>query len=139
MSCLISKGEDPLKHTILACLAPPKVRTKARFLHVHRLFTWADRVRKLSPAGGAKTGSTLARLRACLDELPACKALITRFRADAAGLLACQQMLKTKGLSHDTLAPCEPLLDARQSSCGAPTESQKAGKLPRNHQHIKYL
>ena len=105
-----------LKHTILACLAPPKVRTKARFMHVHRLFTWADRVLKLSPAGGAKTGSTLARLRACLDELPACKALITRFRADAAGLLACQQMLKTKGLSHDTLAPCEPLLDAIPSA-----------------------
>jgi hypothetical protein len=47
-----------LKHTILACLAPPKVHTKARFMHVHRLFTWADRVLKLSPAGGAKTGST---------------------------------------------------------------------------------
>ena len=28
-----------LKHTILACLAPPTVRTKARFLHVHRLFS----------------------------------------------------------------------------------------------------
>ena len=47
-----------LKHTILACLAPPKVRTKARFMHVHRLFTWADRVLQLAPAGGAKTGST---------------------------------------------------------------------------------
>ena len=47
-----------LKHTILACLAPPKVRTKARFMHVHRLFTWADRVLKLSPAGGAQAGST---------------------------------------------------------------------------------
>ncbi len=47
-----------LTHTILACLAPPNVRTKARFMHVHRLFTWADRVLKLSPAGGAKSGST---------------------------------------------------------------------------------
>ena len=47
-----------LKHTMLACLAPPKVRPKARCMHVHRLVTWADRVRKLSPAGGAKTGST---------------------------------------------------------------------------------
>ena len=72
-----------LKHTILACLAPPNVRTKARFMNVHRLFTWADRVLQLSPAGGAKAGSTLAKLRACLDALPACKALIKRFRADA--------------------------------------------------------
>src|SRR5206468_6662056 len=85
-----------LKHTILACLVPPQVRTKARFMNVHRLFTWADRVLKLSPAGGAKAGSTLARLRACLDEFPACKALIKHFRADAEGLLACQKMLKTK-------------------------------------------
>jgi hypothetical protein len=46
-----------LKHTLLACLAPPTVRTKARFMHVHRLFTWADRVLQLSPPGGAKRGS----------------------------------------------------------------------------------
>jgi hypothetical protein len=45
-------------HTILACVAPPKVRTKARCMQVHRLCTWADRVRKLSPPGSAKTGST---------------------------------------------------------------------------------
>jgi hypothetical protein len=47
-----------LTHTMLACLAPPKVRTKARCMHVHRLVTWADRVLTLSPAGGAKPGST---------------------------------------------------------------------------------
>ena len=105
-----------LKHTILACLAPPKVRTKARFMHVHRLFTWADRVLKLSPAGGAKTGSTLAKLRGCLDQLPACKAIIQRFRADALGLLACQKILKIKGLSHDTRAQCEPLIATMPSS-----------------------
>src|SRR5712671_2768355 len=105
-----------LKHTILACLAPPKVRTKARFMHVHRLFTWADRVLQLSPAGGAKTGSTLAKLRTCLDELPACKALIKRFRSDASGLLECQQIVKTKGLSHDTQAQCGPLIDTMPSA-----------------------
>jgi hypothetical protein len=105
-----------LKHTILACLAPPKVRTKARFMNVHRLFTWADRVLKLSPAGGTKSGSTLAKLRACLDQLPACKALIKRFRTDASGLLACQKILKTQGLSHDTLAQCEPLIEAMPSA-----------------------
>ena len=105
-----------LKHTILACLAPPNVRSKARFMHVHRLFTWAERLLMLSPAGGAKSGSPLAKLRACLDRLPACKALIKRFRGDAAGLLACQKILKTQGLSHDTLAQCQPLIDAMPSS-----------------------
>ncbi len=105
-----------LKHTILACLAPPKVRTKARFMNVHRLFTWADQVLKLSPPGGAKSSSTVAKLRACLDQLPACKDLIQRFRADAAGLLACQKILKTKGLSHHTRAQCEPLIGPMPSS-----------------------
>jgi hypothetical protein len=105
-----------LKHTILACLVPPKVRTKARFMNVHCLFTWADRVLHLSPSGGAKTGSTLAKLRACLDQLPACKALITRFRGDASGLLACQQIVKMQGLSHATLAQCEPLLATMPSA-----------------------
>jgi hypothetical protein len=100
-----------LKHTLLACLAPPSVHTKARFMNVHRLVTWADRLLHLSPAGGARAGSTLAKLRACLDALPACKALIKRFRDDAMPLLACQQLLKTHGLSHDTLAQCAPLID----------------------------
>lgn len=105
-----------VKQTILACLAPPKVRTKARFLNVHRLVTWADQVLRLSPSGGAKTGSTLAKLRACLEPLPACKALITRFCGDTAGLLACQQIVKMQGLSHATLAQCEPLLATMPSA-----------------------
>jgi hypothetical protein len=105
-----------LQHTILACLVPPKVRTKARFMNVHRLFTWADQVLTLSPSGGAKKGSALAKLRACLDQLPACKALITQFRTDAHGLLECQKILKCKGLSHDTRAQCEPLI-ATMPSC----------------------
>jgi hypothetical protein len=116
-----------LKQTLLACLAPPTVRTKARFMNVHRLFTWADRVLKLSPAGGAKTGSTLAQLRACLDELPTCKALIKRFRADASGLLECQKILKTKGLSADTRSQCEPLIDAMPS---APIRSNRCSGWP---------
>ena len=100
-----------LKHTLLACLAPPSVHTKARFMNVHRLVTWADRLLHLSPAGGASAGSTLAKLRACLDALPACKAVIKQFRDDTRPLLACQKLLKTYGLSHATLAQCAPLID----------------------------
>jgi len=105
-----------LKQTLLACLAPPTVRTKARFMNVHRLVTWAERLLQLSPAGGAKAGSILARLRACIDELPTCKDLIKRFRADAQGLLECQKILKTTGLSPDTQTHCEPLIEAMPSA-----------------------
>ena len=105
-----------LKHTMLAGLAPPNVPTKARFLPVHRLVTWADQLLNLSPARRAQAGSTLATWRACLDRWPSWRALITRFRDDAVPLLACQKILKTQGLSHDTLAQCEPLLDAIPST-----------------------
>ena len=104
-----------LKHTVLACLAPPKVQTKSRFMNVHRLVRWADWVLGLLPAGRAKAGSVVAKLRMCLDELPACRTLIRQFRADAVALLACQKILKTRGLTHDTLHECEPLLDTMAS------------------------
>lgn len=99
-----------LKQTILACLVPPGVHTKARFMNFHRLIIWADRLLKLSPPGGAAKGSTLAKLRACMDRLPSCRTLIKRFRADAVPLLECQKILKTKGLSYSTLAQCDPLI-----------------------------
>jgi hypothetical protein len=104
-----------LKHTVLACLTPPKVQTQSRFMNVHRLVRWADRVLGLLPAGRAKAGSVLAKLRTCLDDLPACRTLIRQFRDDAVALLACQKMLKTHGLTHDTLTQCEPLLDTMAS------------------------
>jgi hypothetical protein len=100
-----------LKHTVLACLTPPKVQTKSRFMNVHRSVRWADRVLGLLPAGRVKAGSVVAKLRTCLDELPACRTLIRQFRDDAVALLACQKVLKTRGLTHDTLRQCEPLLD----------------------------
>ena len=104
-----------LKHTVLACLTPPKVQTTSRFMNIHRLVRWADRVLGFLPAGRAKTDSVLAKLRACLDDLPACRTLIRQFRDDAVALLACQKMLKTHGLTRDTLSQCEPLLDTMAS------------------------
>jgi hypothetical protein len=104
-----------LKHTVLACLTPPQVHTKSRFMNVHRLVRWTDRVLGLRPAGRARADSVLAQLRTCRDDLPACRTLIRQFRDDAVALLACQKILKTRGLTHDTLTQCEPLLDTMAS------------------------
>ena len=104
-----------LKHTVLAGLTPPKVQTKSRFMNVHRLVRWADRVLGFLPAGRAKAGSVRSKLRTCLDDLPACRTLIRQFRDDAVALLACQKILKTRGLTHDTLIQCDPLLDTMAS------------------------
>jgi len=51
------RASGKLTHTLLACWVPPPVRTKARFMQVHRFVTWADRVLQLSPPGGAPRGS----------------------------------------------------------------------------------
>lgn len=107
-----SRVAGNLKQTILACLTPPKVRTKARFMNLHRLIAWADRLLKLSPPGGARKGSVLSKLRACMDGLPACRSFIRQFQADAVPLLECEKILKTRGLSHSTLAECEPFIQA---------------------------
>ena len=104
------RASGKLKHTLLACLAPPTVRTKARFMNVHRLVAWADRVLQLSPPGGAKRGSMLAKLRSALDDLPDCKTLIKRFQGDAGALLACQDLLKNRGLGTATVAQCKTLM-----------------------------
>jgi hypothetical protein len=104
-----------LKQTILACLIPPKTQTKARFMNVHRLVRWAERLLKLSPPGRAPKGSVLSKLRACLDKLPECKGFIKGFLSDALPLLKCQEILKSRGLSENTLAQCEPLIQSISS------------------------
>jgi hypothetical protein len=99
------------KQTLLACLVPPKVSTKTRFMNLHRLVKWADQLLHHSPAGRASAGSVLSKLRARLGRLPQCKAFINRFLRDAQALLACQKILKTKGLSQETYQECQSLIE----------------------------
>ena len=101
--------------TILACLAPPTVRTKARLRPVPRLVPWAERLRQLSPAGAAQRRATCAKLRAGRAALPPCHAFLQRLRAEASGLRACPKMLTTTGRSPNTLRQCEPLIEAMPS------------------------
>lgn len=100
-----------LKQTILACLAPPKVSTKARFMNLHRLVRWAEKILGHSPRGRAAKGSILYKLRNAINQLPKCKPFIMDFLRDANALLAIQQILKTRGLSHETYRECQGLID----------------------------
>ncbi len=106
------KVSSKFKQTILACLTPPKVQTKARFMNVHRLVTWADRLLKLSSGKHIPIGSTLAKLHFSILQLSDCKMLIKRFRDDAYALLDCQKILKKSGLSHKTYLQCKPLIES---------------------------
>jgi hypothetical protein len=104
------KASKNLKQTLLACLAPPKVSTKARFMNLHRLVKWADQLLKHSPKGRAPKKSALSKLRAGIGNLPKCKPFIKRFLRDANPLLDCQKTLKNKGLNQDTYEQCKKLL-----------------------------
>ncbi|MBK7001671.1 MAG: hypothetical protein IPH35_17340 [Rhodoferax sp.] len=86
-----------LKQTILACLAPPKVSTKARFMNLHRLVEWADKLLKHVPQNQAEDAPMLAKLRASLDQLPECEPFIKRFLRDAKSMLACQKSSNKRG------------------------------------------
>jgi hypothetical protein len=98
------------KQSLLACLAPPKISIKARFMNLRRLVDWADKILKHSPKGRAAKGSTLEKLRKCLEGLPDCKAFIKRFLRDASALAKIQEILKNRGLSKETARQCKEVL-----------------------------
>lgn len=105
------KVSKMLKQSILACLAPPKVSTKARFMNLHRLVKWAARLLKHSPRGRAAKGSILQKLRDRLDQLPQCRRFINDFLLDVEPILECQEILKTKGLSQESFGTCLTIID----------------------------
>jgi hypothetical protein len=110
-----------LKQSVLACLAPPKVSTKARFMNLHRLVKWAARLLQQSPRGRAAKGSLLQKLRDRLDRLPLCRRFIDDFLRDVEPILECQGILKTRGLSQESVEECRPIIDRIPNShvrCG---------------------
>jgi hypothetical protein len=126
------QASKKLKQTVLACLAPPKVSTKARFMNLHRLVKWADSLLKHCPKGRASEGSLVAKLRTSLDHIPQCKTFIRRFLRDATSLLACQKILKNNGLSQTSYRECQPLLETIPSRCAV-----RIGFTIWAHEHLK--
>jgi len=92
-----------LKQTVLACLVPPNVSTKARFMNINRLVTWADKLLKHSPKGRASQGSILSKLRTSIGRIPECKAFIKRFLRDANPLLESQKIAKKQWIESKQL------------------------------------
>jgi hypothetical protein len=105
------KASKMFKQTILACLAPPKVSVKARFMNLHRLVKWASLILNHSPRGRAAKGSLRQKLRDCFDQLPQCRAFINAFLLDAEPLMACQEILKNNGLSQKAIEDCQQISD----------------------------
>ena len=104
------KASKKFKQTVLACFAPPKVSTKARFMNIHRMVTWAEKVLQHSPSGREPKGSIITKLRDCFGNLPESKQFIKRFLRDTRPLLECQKLLKGAGLNMDTYKQCKETL-----------------------------
>jgi hypothetical protein len=100
-----------LKQTVLAFFVPPKVSTKARFMNIHRLVKWAQKVLKHLPADTVAENSSVAKLRTALGQLPECKLFIERFLRDAIALLKSQEIIKAKGLNLETYQECKELIE----------------------------
>lgn len=111
-----SQAAGKMKQTILACLAPPKLSTKGRFMNIHRLVCWAHLLLQHSTKGKAAKGSVLEKLRDCIGRLPECRAFIKKFYNDASLLLNCQKILKEKGLSYKTAQQCQSHIESISSS-----------------------
>jgi len=106
-----------LKQTILACLAPPKVRSAARFMNLHRLVDWAHSLLALSPPGRAKSDSILDRLRRAMDDLPIYKTFIKGFLRDSQVILKCQELMKQRGLNEKSAAAFRKAVSALDPGC----------------------
>lgn len=92
-------------------------------MNLHHLVSWADQLLSHSPRGLAPEGSMLEKLRASLDQLPACKSFIEQFLRDALPLLECQKILKGKGLNVETYQECENLISILPASSSIETGS----------------
>ncbi|MCZ6875192.1 MAG: transposase [bacterium] len=77
----------------------------------HRLVRWADRLLKHSPVGRVPDGSVVSKLRASLDQLPACRSFIARFLGDADTLLGCQEIQRIKLFSNQHFDQIEGIFD----------------------------
>jgi hypothetical protein len=110
------KVSKKLKQTILACLAPPKISMKARFMNFHRLVQWANKILRHSTVGRSPKNSLLSKLRESFDHLPEYKRFISKFLAEASPLLECQKILKNKGLTLSTLKECQEFIEQIPSS-----------------------
>lgn len=100
-----------IKQTILACLAPPEISIKARFMNLHRLVNWASKIREqVLPSELLKGSATLRRLKAGIEQMPACQEFVDGFLRDAQILLECQKILKNSGLCAATVESCQKIL-----------------------------
>jgi len=109
---LISKGAKNLRQTALAFLAPPKLRTKGRFLSIGRLGRWGEKILDVLSAGkDTRDDETLNKLRAALPDFDDRRTFIHRFAGTAKVVSQVMELLKNNGLNRSTFGKCRRLAE----------------------------
>ncbi|MDQ3235712.1 MAG: hypothetical protein M3Q07_28205 [Pseudobdellovibrionaceae bacterium] len=115
-----------------AFLAPPKVRTKARYMAISRLARWFDRLRNaMGGPGRASGGSLLEELRSIVGGLGPQTYILDRFSEMAIKLAEVMEILKNKGLNQETYGEVKRIVES------LPPRSRSRIKLQRwLNQHL---
>lgn len=109
---LISKGAKNLRQTALAFLAPPKLRTKGRFLSIGRLGRWGEKLLDvLSTGKDTQDDETLNKLHAALPDFDDRRSFIRRFAGTAKVVSQVMELLKNNGLNRSTFGKCRRLAE----------------------------
>ncbi len=109
---LISQGATNLRQTTLSFLAPPKLRTKGRFLNIGRLGLWgAKMLEVLSGEKEAHNENTRNKLRAALPGFDEIRPFIRCFAQTADVVSQVMETLKNNGLNQAVFRQCRRLTE----------------------------
>ena len=99
----IKSGASKLYQSNLSFLAPPKIRTKGRFMSISRLARWFDKMRDvLGGPGRAKKGSFVEQVRTLFGGLGPLHYDLDQLSERSLKLAEVMEILKNKGLNQET-------------------------------------
>jgi len=107
---LCTRIRGRLQQTKFAFLLPPKARVKGRFLNVSRQAQWGLRTIAYMEEQARETSGEAAPLADALRGLKPFKAFLTIFVRNTQCLNEVMRMVKTQGLSMETIHACQQTL-----------------------------
>lgn len=99
----IKSGATKLFQSRLAFLAPPKIRTKGRYMSISRLAKWFDKIREvLGGPGRAAKGSLIEQVRDLFGGLGHIHYVLDQLSERSIKLAEVMEILKNKGINQKT-------------------------------------
>ena len=119
---IVTRGASRIRQTDLACLLPPKIRSKSRFQSITVLGNWAQEILKhLGTGGPAESKSDTRKLNKAFGGLQALRPFLLRFGKTCSFTEEFLKLLKNKGLNETTYREALQLL----AKSSAPSKIKK--------------